>query len=164
MQTQNTVLTEALSSTLVSGGLEWKIKGAKQKIENTETSLSDPIYVGLYKCQGSIEWDSDNTGKLGCFIHIMKGEFDDMLKWPFLCRMKFVLLNQNRNTDNHIWSDATTKVTLQQFPECFQRPTEIRNRSFGVTSFISNTEILTGKYCKKDSISLHITVEQLSSF
>ena len=151
-------------STLVSGGLEWKIKGVKQKIENNETSLSDPIFVGLYKCQCKIQWDFKNTGEVGCFICIMKGEFDDKLKWPFLYRMKFVLLNQNRNTDNHIWSDEITKENLQEFPECFQRPTKRRNSGYGVVPFISNTEMLTLKYCKEDSISLHITVEQLSSF
>ena len=156
-------LKETISA-LVSGGLEWKIKGVKQKIEKKETSLSDPFYVGLYKCQGNIQCDFNNTGEVGCFIHIMKGEFDDMLKWPFLFRMKFVLLNQNRNENDHIWSYEITKKDLQKFPECFQRPTEIRNNCYGVGSFISNTEILTGRYCKEDFISLHITVEQLSSF
>ena len=151
-------------SILVSGGLKWKIKGVKQKIKNKEATYSDPFFVGLYKCLCSVEWNFDNTGEVGCFICIMKGEFDDKLKWPFLYRMKFVLLNQNRNEDNNIWSDETTKVTLQEFPECFQRPTEIRNDGYGAGSFISNVEIITGRYCKEDSISLHITVEQLSSF
>ena len=151
-------------STLVSGRLKWKIIGVKQKIVNKETSSSDPFFVGLYKCQGSIQWDFTNIGKVGCFIHIMKGEFDDKLKWPFLFRMKFVLLNQNRNENDHIWSYEITKEILQEFPECFQRPTKVRNNGYGDGSFISNTEILTGNYCKEDSISLHITVEQLSSF
>ena len=69
----------------------------------------------------------------------MKGEFDEKLKWPFLYRYKFVLLNQNRNEDNHVWSDKITKETLQKYPQCFQKPTEIRNRGFGIPSFISNT-------------------------
>ena len=148
-------------SNLVSGGLEWKIKGVKQKIEKKEDTYSDPFYVGLYKCQGSIEWNCDNTGKVGCFVHILKGEFDDILKWPFIYRRKFVLLNQNRNEDNHIWSKEITKETLQKYPHCFQKPTEIRNNGIGTRSFISVTEIFTEKYCQEDSISLHITVEQL---
>ena len=165
LEKKNAVLTEALSSTLVpTGGLEWKIKGVKQKIENKEDTYSDTFYVGLYKCLSYIEWDYDNTGKVGCFIHIMKGEFDDKLKWPFLYRMKFVLLNQNINEDNYILSFEITKENLQEFPDCFQRPTEIRNQAYGFVSFISNVEILTGKYFKEDSISLHITVEQLPSF
>ena len=146
-------------SNLVSGGLEWKITGVKQKIKKKEDTFSDPFYVGLYKCQGKIEWDYNNTGKVGCFIYIMKGEFDDKLKWPFLYKYKFVLLNQNRNEDNHIWSYEVTKDNLQRYPQCFRKPTEIKNEGFGTLSFISNTEILTEKYCKEDSISLLITVE-----
>ena len=61
-------------------------------------------------------------------------------------------------------SHDITKYDLQKYPECFQKLTEIRNRSFGALSFISNTEILTEKYCKDDSICLHITVEQLPTF
>ena len=90
----------------------------------------------------------------------MKGEFDDKLRWPFRFRFKFVLFNQNRNEDNHIWSEEITKEILQKYPECFQKPTEIRNRGYGTVSFISITE----KYCKDDSISLLITVEQLPTF
>ena len=164
LQKQNALLTEALSSTLASGQLDWKITGVKQKIEKKEYTFSDPFYVGLYKCQGYIQWDFNYTGKVGCFICIMKGEFDDKLKWPFIYRYKFVLLNQNRDEDNHIKSKEITKETLQKYPECFQKPTEIRNKGIGAVSFISNTEIFTEKYCKDDSISLLITVKQLPTF
>ena len=144
--------------------MEWKIKGVKQKIKKKEDTFSNPFYVGPYKCQGCIRWDRTNTGKVGCFICIMKGEFDYKLKWPFIYRRKVVLLNQNRNEDNHICSKEITKDDLQKYPECFQKPTEIRNQGIGTRSFISNTEILTEKYCKDDSICLLITVEQLPTF
>ena len=157
-------LKEIISTLKSTGGLELKFKGVKQKIKKKEDTHSDPFYVGLYKCQGCIEWDYSNTGKVGCFICIMKGEFDDKLKWPFIHRYKFVLFSQYRNEDNHIWSREITKDDLQKYPECFRKPTEARNRSFGHPSFISNTEIFTEKYCKDDSISLHITVEQLPTF
>ena len=157
-------IIENISTLKSTGQMEWKIKGVKQKIEKKEIYFSDPFYVGLYKCQGNIYWDFNNTGEVGCFIRIMKGEFDDKLKWPFIFRHKFVLLNQNRNEDNHVWSKEITKDDLQKNPHCFQKPTAIRNSGFGTVSFISNTEILTDKYCKDDSISLLITVEQLPTF
>ena len=160
LEKQNRELKETIST----GGLEWKITGVKQKIEKKEYSYTDPFYVGLYKCQGCIVWDSNNTGKVGCYIRIMKGEFDYKLKWPFIYRRKFVLFNQSRNEDNHILSNEVSKETLQNYPQCFQKPTEIRNEGIGTSSFISNTEILTEKYCKEDSITLHITVEQLPTF
>ena len=164
LQKQNALLTEALSSTLASDQLDWKVKGVKLKIEKKEDTYSDPFYVGLYKCQGNIVWDFDNTGEVGCFICIMKGEFDDKLKWPFLYRSKFVLLNQNKKEDDHILSNEVTEETLKKFPEVFLKPTEMRNQCIGISSFISNTEILTEKYCKDNSISLLITVEQLPTF
>ena len=165
LQKQNALLTEALSSTLVSTGqLEWKIRGVKQKIEKKEDTYSDPFYVGLYKCQGNIVWDCSKTGKVGCFICIMRGEFDDKLKWPFIFRRKFVLLNQNRNEDNYIHSSEITQETLQKYPECLQKPTEIRNIGFGTGAFMSKAEILSEKYCEEDYICLHLTVEQLLTF
>ena len=158
-------IKETISTHVSTGQLEWKVTGVKQKIKKKEITYSDPFYVGLYKCQGYILWDRNDTGKVGCFIHIMKGEFDDKLKWPFIFRYKFVLPNQNRNEDNHILSNEITKDDLQKYPDCFQKPTEIRNdRGIGTPSFISNTEILTEKYCKDDSISLRITLEQLPTF
>ena len=45
----------ALSS-FPTGRLEWNIQGVKQKIQNIETTYSDPFYVGLYKYQCSLEW------------------------------------------------------------------------------------------------------------
>ena len=157
-------LKENISILVSTGQLEWKIKGVKQKIEKKENIYSDPFYVGLYKCQGSIVWDCDNTGKVGCFVHILKGKFDNKLKWPFIYRFKFVLLNQDRNEDDYIRSHEITKETLHYRTNCFKKPTEIRNEGFGTSSFISNTEILTWKYCKNDYISIHITVEQLPAF
>ena len=152
-------LKEIISTLASTGQLEWKVTGVNQKINGKNNSYSDPFYVSLYRCQCYIEWDYNKTGEVGCFIRIMKGEFDDKLKWPFIFRYKLVLLNQNRNEDDYIWSYDITKVDLRKYPECFQKPTEIRNIGIGTPSFISNTEILTEKYCKDDSISLHITVE-----
>ena len=94
----------------------------------------------------------------------MRGEFDDKLKWPFIFRRKFVLLNQNRNEDNYIHSSEITQETLQKYPECLQKPTEIRNIGFGTGAFMSKAEILSEKYCEEDYICLHLTVEQLLTF
>ena len=155
---------ETISTFKSTGQLDGKITGVKQNIEKKEDTCSDPFYVGLYKCHGYIVWDHNNTGKVGCFIHIMKGKFDDKLKWPFIFRFKFVLFSQNTNENDYIFSKEITEETLQKHPECFQKPTEIRNSGIGTSSFISNTEILTEKYCKDDSICLLLTVEQLPTF
>ena len=147
---------------LPKGKLEWKVEGIKQKIQNNEDIYSDPFYVGLYKYQSSVDWDYNNTGNVFVRIHIMKGDFDDKLHWPIRYKCTIILTNQINSKDNLDESYEITKELLEKFPQCLKRPTEIRNEGLGL-SFISNTDILEEKYCKQDSITLHISVEVLPS-
>ena len=156
-----TSLITVLSSS-PTGRLEWNIQGVKQKIQNTETTYSDPFYVGLYKCQCSIKWDCMNGGNVVEYIHIMRGDFDDKLLWPIRYKYTYVLINQSNSKYNLVSSGEITKYWLDRCPEYFKRPTDYRNNGYGYL-FISKTEILEVTYCKQDSITLHISVELLAS-
>ncbi|KAI6650763.1 TNF receptor-associated factor 6-like isoform X3 [Oopsacas minuta] len=148
-------------SSLSTGQLEWKIKGVKQKIQNKENTYSDQFYVGLYKCQGYIQWNSDNTGKVGFFIHIMKGDYDDKLHWPIRYKLTFILLNHINKNNNYELTSQISKEYLEKYPNRLKRPTELRNEGLGISLFLSNTEILKAKYCKEDNITLLIKIELL---
>ena len=154
-------LITAVSSLLPTGRLEWNIQGVKQKIQNKVTTYSDPFYVGLYKCQCSIEWNWMYGGNVLVRIHIMRGDFDDKLHWPIRYKYTFVLINQSNSKDNLVHSGEVSKSELERFPQCFNRPTDYRNIGIGHL-FISNTQILGVKYCNQDSITLHISVELLA--
>ncbi|KAI6661808.1 hypothetical protein LOD99_9815 [Oopsacas minuta] len=112
-------------------------------------------------CQENIVWNHDNTGKVGVFIRIMKGEYYDKLHWPIKYKYTFVLLDQFNSNDNLIYSGQITKECLVKCPESFMRPTDLTNLGYGKFAFISITEILEDKYRKEDSITLQITVELL---
>ena len=147
---------------LPTGRLEWNVKVVTQKIQNKEETYSDPFYVGLYKCQCRITWDYISTGKVAVRIVVMKGDFDEKLHWPIRYRDTFLLINQMNNQNNLVNSAEVTKECSDKYPECFMRPTGYRNTDgFGCSSFISNTGILEKKYCKQDSITLHVTIELL---
>ena len=148
---------------LPTGRLEWKVEGVKQKIRNKEWTYSDPFYVGLYKCQGSIRWDFSSLGRIVVRIHIMKGDFDSELHWPIRYKCSIVLTNQINSKDNLVDHSEISNEKLEIFPDSFNRTTGIRNTGFGSSFFVSNTEILKEKYCKQDSITLHISVEVLPS-
>ena len=155
----------ALSSLQPTGRLEWNIQGVKQKIQNKVTTYSNPFYVGLYKCQCSIDWGwryVKNVGNVVVCIHVMRGDFDDKLHWPIRYKYTYVLINQSNSKDNLVYSSEITKSWLVRHPGRFKRPTDYRNNGYGYF-FISNTEILEVKYCKYDSITLHISVELLAS-
>ena len=156
----------ALSSLQPTGRLEWNIQGVKQKILNRETTYSDPFYVGLYKCLCSIYWDIEwgwtNGRSVVVFIHVMRGDFDDKLHWPIRYKYTFVLINQSNSKDNLVRSDEISESFLEMCPGRFKRPTNYRNEGYA-QSLILSTEILGVKYCKQDSITLHISVELLAS-
>ena len=167
MEEQNSAKDLQIASLITSiypqlrtGSLEWKVEGVKQKIQNREETYSDPFYVGLYKCQIRVCWDYYSTGDVWVFIHIIKGDFDDKLHWPIRYKCTIILTNQINNKDNLVTSDEITKYWLQGYHEYFKRPTGMRNEGFGLV-LISNTALLEEKYCKQDSITLHISVEVL---
>ncbi|KAI6660628.1 TNF receptor-associated factor 4-like [Oopsacas minuta] len=146
---------------LSAGQLEWKIKGVKQKIENKEDTFSDPFYVGLYKCQGNIEWNWFNSGVVGVSICIMKGGYDDKLHWPIRYKYTLILLNHINSNNNYEITNQVTKEDLEKSPNKFKRPTQLRNEGFGIPLLILDFEILEAKYCKEDSITLLIKIELL---
>ena len=154
-------LTTTLLSLLPTGRLEWNIKGVKQKIQNRESTYSDPFYVGFYKCQGYIY--ISYGGDVGGYIHIMRGDFDDKLHWPIRYKYTFVLINQINSKDNLVKSFEATKEDLKKYPEYFKRPTGGSNPGLRSIRLISITDILDKKYYRQDFITLHISVELLSS-
>ena len=143
-----------------TGRLKWNVKEVKQKIQVKERTYSNPFYVGLYKCQSCINWDCGNTGNVAVFINIMRGDFDAKLHWPIKYNCTVILSNQINSKDNLVESYGITKEDFEDYPKRLMKPTEYRNEGLGL-SLISNTDVLREKYCKHDSITLHISVELL---
>ena len=154
-------LETAITSLLPSWKFVWTITGISEKIRIKENSFSKPFNVGLYKCQVQINWEAAK-GHLGCYICVMKGDFDDKLVWPFKYKYKIVLFNQNENGNNRTWSEEITKSQLEKYSSSFQKPTQLRNKGFGVASYISQALILKDIYCRNDCISMGIEVEWLT--
>ena len=145
--------------TLVSpGSLEWKINGVNNKILQKECTLSDPFYVGLYKFQAKIRWDKIEND-VGLFLCIMKGEWDDALKWPIRYKYPLVIINQLDASDNYERNYEITVEDLVKFPHCFNKPSTKRTIGFGSDDFISQADLLEEKYSKDDKITLKISVE-----
>ncbi|KAI6650538.1 TNF receptor-associated factor 3 isoform X1 [Oopsacas minuta] len=149
---------------LYAANVEWRIQSVNDKIQNKENTFSDPFYIGLYLFQGYIRWDCNDSGRVGCFIYLMKGDFDDQLLWPFRFKLTIVLLDQINHEDNLICCYEVSMEDMEKFPNSFRRPSEFRNEAFGSPAFISNTRILENTYCNEDSVIFQISVEQLPIF
>ena len=117
-----------LRTLIPRGSFEWKISGVKNKISQNKDTYSDPFYVGLYKFQGSIQWNITEH-YVGLFLHIMKGEWDDTLKWPLRYKRSMALINQLDSKDgdqsvcelcDESYSNPVTYHMKAEHPGCGQ--------------------------------------------
>ena len=157
-----------ISSWNVKGEFKWKIGGVKNKLFKKETTFSDPFYVGMYKFGAYIDW-SGTEKYIGIFLEIMKGEWDDKLKWPLRYRYSISLINQSDKgnkiktgkQENYVLNEWITLEDIEKFPDCFCKPVTNENIGFGSGEFVEHSFLYQGNFCRGDSIQLHISVEQM---
>ncbi|KAF6198945.1 hypothetical protein GE061_006968 [Apolygus lucorum] len=93
---------------------------------------------------------------LSLHIHLMIGDKDDFLEWPFKGKIAFTLIHP---------TDALLSVreVMCSRPdvEAFKRPTDVMNkRGFGYPQFMSLADLVTKKYFNHDgSLNIRIQVD-----
>ena len=147
---------EVFRNSIARGSFEWQISGIQKKISDNISTYSVPFYIGLYKFQGFVQWNTEYY--LGVFLYILKGEWDDTLKWPIKYRCSIILINQFDAQYNHESHHEITDETLKMCPDCFRKPITERNNCFGLSKFIPLVD-LSRNYSKDDKITLKISVE-----
>ena len=134
-------------------GLEWEIKGVRDKFEKKKKLYSNPFYVNNYKFQGLAEFDTRDDNQFGIYLCLCVGLLDDSLKWPFLGKVTLTLVNLE-SYDNSI-----TKSYLTEGNDMFNKRTK-DGSGYGFPSFTTKEEIFT-KFSKDDSIQIKIEIEYL---
>ena len=96
---------------------------------------------------------SGKSTHLSVYVHLMKGEFDDQLKWPFRGNVTFKLINQEEDSDHVLDTAYSQYVPLR----CKRVMTEGRpdGNAWGIPKFFPHAE-LQPKYLKNDCIKLCI--------
>ncbi len=121
----------------------WKIQDFNRRMRNAMedqvTSIySAPFYTGRdgYKMCILAYLNGDGIGKgthLSLFFVLMRGEYDNILKWPFKHKVKMILMNQNNSSNN-------IAETFQPDPTStsFQKPTSDMNIASGFPRFVTH--------------------------
>lgn len=124
---------------------------------------SDPFYTSDfgYKMCLRLYPAGDGVGKgthLSVFFAIMRGDYDDLLTWPFKQKVTLNILDQDSGTKNHC---DTFKPDSRS--ACYQKPTEDCNIASGSPKFIALSLVtaMDSIYCRNDTIYLKITVDTL---
>ncbi|KAA0195534.1 hypothetical protein HAZT_HAZT006120 [Hyalella azteca] len=140
----------ALSGRFCGGDFTWRVhnfSGLCAELENKNlSSYSPPFYTSQfgYKCCIRLGIKCINGQQhLSLCILFMKGEYDDILEWPFRGRITLGLLDCSANNKKrHFFECLDSSPHLQ----AFQRPTGVRNdKSFGFTEFCSFEDLYNRK-------------------
>ena len=115
---------------------------------------SPPFYthLGGYRMCLRVDANGVGTGKgthVSVHVHLMRGEFDDLLKWPFSGEVTIQL--KKTNPPHHqmiipLNDDTPNRCT------CVCKPTKERNNGYGSFQYISHADLYAGGYLKDDKL------------
>ena len=145
------------------GTMIWKIpqfsKRKADAVNGKYTSIfSLPFYTGRYGYKMCLRLYimGDGIGKgthLSLFFVVMRGEFDNILQWPFTHKVTFKLINQSGGRD--------IVDTFQPDPmsSSFRKPKSDMNIASGCPRFVSHTELERGGFIVDDTIFVKCLID-----
>ena len=145
------------------GTMIWKIPQFSQQKADAQngryTSIfSLPFYTGRYGYKMCLRLYimGDGIGKgthLSLFFVVMRGEFDNILQWPFTHKVTFKLINQAGGRD--------IVDTFQPDPmsTSFRKPKSDMNVASGCPRFVSHTELERGGFIVDDTIFIKCMID-----
>ena len=122
-----------------------------------------PIHMGRYghkllMCTFPMGTDHGNSGHAGLFIGMMQGNYDNILKWPFMAIITLTILDQESSADscNHI---SRTFVTSGN-QRAFQKPiaTGQSDTLYGYREFVPIAMVCSPRYSKDDTVLIKIEI------
>ncbi|KAJ7361783.1 TNF receptor-associated factor 3 [Desmophyllum pertusum] len=154
---------QMLEATSYDGTYIWKIDHYSRRFQEaasgkTPSIYSPPFYVGRfgYKVCARLYPNGDSMGKgthMAMFFVIMRGEYDALLPWPFMQKVNFRLIDQDRIRD------AYDAFRPEPHSSSFKRPTSDMNVASGCPTFISQAGLREGGYILNDTMFVKITVD-----
>ena len=144
------------------GTMVWKIPQFTPRMEDARTGkytsiFSLPFYSGRYGYKMCLRLYilGDGTGKgshMSLFFVLMKGEFDNILQWPFTHKVTFKLINQCGGRD------VVDIFQPDPLSSSFQKPNTDMNIASGCPRFVSLTELMQNGFIIDDTIFIKVKV------
>ena len=145
------------------GTMVWKIPQFSQRREDARSGkytsiFSLPFYSGRYGYKMCLRLYilGDGIGKgthMSLFFVVMKGEFDNILQWPFTHKATFKLINQCGGRD------IVDIFQPDPMSTSFQKPKTDMNVASGCPRFVSSNELMQGGFIVDDTIFIKVKVD-----
>ncbi|XP_041091381.1 TNF receptor-associated factor 2-like [Polyodon spathula] len=149
-----------------NGTLVWKIKGFSASLREPESSTAPPLHspaflshpfgyrlcLRLYPCGDGVGWGSH----VSLFLCVMRGEWDDVLPWPFRHRVTFSCLDASGGG-----SDVREAFLPDPLSASFQKPRAAVNVASGCPLFIRHSLLLAphNPYLRNDTLYIKAVIE-----
>ncbi len=147
-----------------------KIFLIKEKYNDSKTGkkptiFSPPFLTSRhgYKLALSTTLHGDGKAKgkyMSLFVCICKGEFDNLLTWPFNHKITFSLLDQCPTTESrrHVAYSVKPNTCKENMP-FLGKPNGDRNASFGAQKFVELEVLQSLDYITDDSIFIKVEID-----
>ena len=147
------------------GTMVWKIPQFSQRMEDARTGkytsiFSLPFSRYGYKMCLRLYILGDGIGKgthMSLFFVVMKGEFDNILQWPFTHKVTFKLINQCGGRD------IVDIFQPDPLSSSFQKPKSDMNVASGCPRFVSLNELMQGGFIVEDTVFIKVKVDVTTS-
>lgn len=150
-----------------NGTFIWRLQNYKKMRDdamkgNTSVQHSDGFYTATYGYKLCIRVNINATDTIrgayvSLFVHFMKGEYDNIVDWPFKGCISLSILDQTEDCPKR----KNLRETLIAKAEllAFHRPTSHRNhKGFGYMEFAPLSVLENGSYIKNDSFYIKVEV------
>ena len=148
----------------------WKISGFNEKMRQAKPGKeikidSAPFYTDAFGRYGykfklllTLDYKLGTIVCLKVYFVIMKGEYDSILPWPFRRKIIFTLVDQQEdlNDRENIVALLTSDPTKDE--EWNKRPVTDENVGKRLICYLSQIEVLEGRFIVDDTIFVQVTV------
>ena len=100
--------------------------------------------------------DSGSGTHVSMFVHLMQGEFDNIVSWPFSDGLELTIMDQDQNNPTHVKEELFARPTLQ----AFLRPKTPRNhKGYGYVEMITHHVLNSRKYLLNDTMVVKVEIK-----
>ena len=146
-----------------NGKFIWKIENYTQSYNNAISGVqpflySPPFYTSLFGYKLCLRINLNGVGKgegkhVALFVHMMQGDYDDTLDWPFTGKFTLSILDQSDNNESRCHLRKTLEPELEPNIQAFQRPTAPYNKvGYGYIDFASVEQMREPQYVKNNTL------------
>ena len=121
--------------------------------------LSPAVYTDSYEWKLGVRMylngvEGGSGRYVAIFVHMMKGEYDDLLEWPFVGRITLSILDQS---DARYRTDISRIVQAKPNLMPFQKPIDtVSSVGYGFEMFAPIADVFGRSYVKNDKLFLKI--------